>query len=50
MMWAVPTLLHPIDGAILDRFGHMLGLEDFIAGQIGDRAGDFEDTIAGPYR
>ncbi len=41
------ALLHPVNRAVLDRFGNMVGLQIFSAIQIGDGAAHFENAIHG---
>ncbi len=37
----------PVEGAILDRFAHMVGRDRLRAGEIGDGACDFQDPVVG---
>jgi len=37
----------PIQGAVLDRFTEVGGVDFFGGGEVGDGAGDLEDTVVG---
>ena len=37
----------PVEAAVLDRFEQMRRLDGVGAGEIGDGAGDFQDTVVG---
>jgi hypothetical protein len=45
--YTVLNLLHAVNGAVLDGFGDVLGLEVGGVVEVGDGAGDFEDAIGG---
>ncbi len=46
----IGELLHSIDRPVLDSFGNMGSLEVFFSGKVGDRPGNFEDSIASSGR
>ncbi len=38
----------PVEAAVADGFGDVLGLEVLFAGEVGDGAGDAQDLVMGP--
>ncbi len=42
-----PVLESPVQAPILNRLGNVSGLDLFGAGEVGDRAADFEDAAVG---
>ena len=49
LRFRIPALrpIRPIEAAVLDGFGDVLGLEVCDVFQIGNRAGNFEDAVVG---
>jgi hypothetical protein len=47
LRWLVLELQSSVQASVLDRLGDVGGLDFFAAGEIGDRAADFEDPAVG---